>query len=130
MYQDQMTANMINLNYSPFNVTVAFINPVGTENPYEGQVDPFPVAKPTPANTFFQIPEAAGPFVLGMKPPTIQQWILTLEEQLPYSTLFRLGYEGSSADHLFGAIEGNAAVYDPAETQAQNVANDIQPSRA
>jgi hypothetical protein len=123
MYQDQMTANMINLNYSPFNVTVAFTNPVSTENPYEGQVNPFPVAKPTPANTFFQIPEAAGPFVLGMKPPTIQQWNLTLEQQLPYSTLFRLGYEGSSADHLFGAIEGNAAVYDPAETQAQNVAN-------
>jgi hypothetical protein len=123
MYQDQMTANMINLNYSPFNVTVAFTNPVSTENPYEGQVNPFPVAKPTPANISFQIPEAAGPFVLGMKPPTIQQWNLTLEQQLPYSTLFRLGYEGSSADHLFGAIEGNAAVYDPAETQAQNVSN-------
>ncbi|HEY6852318.1 MAG TPA: carboxypeptidase-like regulatory domain-containing protein [Terracidiphilus sp.] len=123
MYQDQMTANMINLNYSPFNVTVAFTNPVSTENPYEGQVNPFPVAKPTPANISFQIPEAAGPFVLGMKPPTIQQWNLTLEQQLPYGTLFRLGYEGSSADHLFGAIEGNAAVYDPAETQAQNVAN-------
>jgi hypothetical protein len=123
MYQDQMTANMINLNYSPFNVTVAFTNPVSTENPYEGQVNPFPVAKPTPASTPFQIPEAAGPFVLGMKPPTIQQWNLTLEQQLPYNTLFRLGYQGSSADHLFGAIEGNAAVYDPAETQKQNVAN-------
>lgn len=123
MYQDQMTANMINLNYSPFNVTVAFTNPVSTENPYEGQVNPFPIVKPTPVGTPFQTPLAAGPFVLGMKAPTIQQWNLTLEQQLPSGTLFRLGYEGSSADHLFGAIEGNAAVYNPTETQTQNVAN-------
>jgi hypothetical protein len=124
MYQDQMTANMVNPNYSPFNVTVSFNDPVSTANPYSGQVDPFPVAKPTPANTPVQIPLAnGGPFVLGMKAPTIQQWNLTLEQQLPSSTLFRLGYQGSSADHLFGAIEGNAAVYNPLETQKQNVAN-------
>jgi hypothetical protein len=123
MYQDQMTANMINLNYSPFNVSVSLTNPASIENPYQGQVDPFPVAKPTPTTTPFQIPEAAGPFVLGMKPPTIQQWNLTLEQQFFFSSLLRLAYEGSSADHLFGAVEGNAAVYNPAETQKQNVAN-------
>lgn len=123
MYQDQMTANMINLNYSPFNVSVSFTNPASTENPYQGQVNPFPVVKPTPASTPFQIPEAAGPFVLGMKAPTIQQWNLTVEQQMLYSMLFRVAYEGSSADHLFGAVEGNAAVYNPALTQKQNVAN-------
>jgi hypothetical protein len=58
-----------------------------------------------------------------MKPPTIQQWNLTLEQQMPFATLFRISYEGSAADHLFGAVEGNAAVYNPALTQKQNVAN-------
>ena len=123
LYQDQMTANMINLNYSPFNVNVTVTNPASTANPYQGQVDPFPIVKPTPASTPFQIPQAAGPFVPDMKPPTIQQWNLTLEQQVPYHTLFRLGYQGSSAYHLLGAIEGNAAVYNPALTQKQNVSN-------
>lgn len=122
-YQDQMTANMINLNYSPFNVNVTITNPASTANPYQGHVDPFPITKPTPQSTPFQIPMAAGPFVPGMRPPTIQQWNLTLEQQAPFGTLFRLGYQGSSAYHLLGAIEGNAAVYNPALTQKQNVAN-------
>jgi hypothetical protein len=123
MYQDQMTANMINLNYSPFNVNVTITNPASTANPYQGQTNPFPVSKPTPPSTAFQIPMAAGPFVPDMKPPTVQQWNLTLEQQAPYHTLFRLGYQGSSAYHLLGAIEGNAAVYNPALTQKQNVSN-------
>jgi hypothetical protein len=123
LYQDQMTANMINLNYSPFNVNVTLTNPASTANPYQGQVDPFPIIKPTPPSTPFQIPMAAGPFVPDMKAPTIQQWNLTLEQQVPFGTLFRLGYQGSSAYHLLGAIEGNAAVYNPALTQKQNVSN-------
>jgi Carboxypeptidase regulatory-like domain len=123
LYQDQMTANMINLNYSPFNVNVTVTNPASTANPYQGQVDPFPIVKPTPPSTPFQIPMAAGPFVPDMKPPTIQQWNLTMEQQVPFHTLFRLGYQGSSAYHLLGAIEGNAAVYNPALTQKQNVSN-------
>jgi len=123
LYQDQMTANMINLNYSPFNVNVTITNPASTMNPYQGQVDPFPIAKPTPPSTPFQIPQAAGPFVPNMKPPTIQQWNLTFEQQAPFSTLLRFSYQGSSAYHLLGAIEGNAAVYNPALTQKQNVSN-------
>lgn len=123
LYQDQMTANMINLNYSPFNVNVTITNPASTVNPYQGQINPFPIAKPTPPSTPFQIPQAAGPFVPNMKPPTIQQWNLTFEQQMPFSTLLRIGYQGSSAYHLLGAIEGNAAVYNPALTQKQNVSN-------
>jgi hypothetical protein len=123
LYQDQMTANMINLNYSPFNVNVTITNPASTANPYQGYVNPFPIPKPTPQSTPFQIPMAAGPFVPNMKPPTIQQWNLTLEQQLPFSTLIRLNYQGSSAYHLLGAIEGNAAIYNPALTQKQNVSN-------
>jgi hypothetical protein len=123
LYQDQMTANMINLNYSPFNVNVTVTNPASTANPYDGQVDPFPITKPTPPTLPFQIPQSAGPFVLGMKPPTIEQWNLTLEQQFAFSSLLRIGYQGSSAYHLLGAIEGNAAIYNPELTQKQNVSN-------
>ena len=124
MYQDQMTANTINPNFSPFNTNVTFTNPASLENPYQGHVDPFPLpAGPAPKNTPFQIPEAANPFTFGMKAPTIEQWNLTLEQQLLGNSVMRLAYEGQSADHLFGSVEGNAAVYNPAETQQQNVAN-------
>jgi hypothetical protein len=122
-YQDQMTANMINVNYSPFNVNVTITNPASTANPYQGQVDPFPIAKPTPKGTVFQLPMAAGPFVPGMKAPTVQQWNLTLEQQAPLHTVLRVGYQGSSAHHLLGALQGNAAIYNPALTQKQNVSN-------
>lgn len=124
MYQDQMTANTINPNFSPFNTNVTITNPVSTDNPYQGYVDPFPLpAGPAPKNTTFQIPEAANPMTLGMKPPTIEQWNLTLEQQVSPSQVLRLAYEGQNADHLFGSVEGNAAVYNPAETIQQNRAN-------
>jgi hypothetical protein len=123
MYQDQMTVNMVNISYNPFTVNVSFTDPVSTANPYQGQVDPFPVSKPTPPTTQFQVPQAAGPMALGMKPPTIQQWNLTLEQQIPHGILLRIGYQGSMADHLYAAVEANAAVYNPAETQKQNVTN-------
>jgi hypothetical protein len=119
-----MTANTINPNFSPFNTNVTFTNPASLENPYQGHVDPFPLpAGPAPTDTPFQIPEAANPFTLGMKAPTIEQWNLTLEQQLLRNSVMRLAYEGQSADHLFGSVEGNAAVYNPVETQQQNVAN-------
>jgi len=124
MYQDQMTANTINPNFSPFNTNVTITNPVSTDNPYQGYVDPFPLpAGPAPVNTAFQIPEAANPFTLGMKAPTIEQWNLTLEQQLSHSQVLRLAYEAENANHLFGSVEGNAAVYNPAETMQQNLAN-------
>ena len=124
MYQDQMTANTMNPNFSPFNVNVNFTNPASIENPYQGQIDPFPLPRgPAPQSTPFQIPEAANPFTLGMKPPTIDQWNLTLEQQVLHSSVFRIAYEGEASYNLFGSVEGNAAIYNPAETLQQNLAN-------
>lgn len=124
MYQDQMTANAINPNFSPFNTNVTITNPASMDNPYQGYVNPFPLPPGlAPKNTAFQIPEAANPMTLGMKAPTIEQWNLTLEQQLPHSQVLRFAYEAENADHLFGSVEGNAAVYNPAETVQQNLAN-------
>jgi hypothetical protein len=55
-----------------------------------------------------------------MAAPTIQQWNLTVERQLPWASLLRVAYEGQEAYHLFGAVEGNAAVYDPKLSAADN----------
>ena len=124
MYQDQMTANTINPNFSPFNTNVTITNPASTDNPYQGYNDPFPL--PTglaPKGTAFQIPEAANPMTLNMKAPTIEQWNLTLEQQMFHNQVLRLSYEAENAYHLFGSVEGNAAVYNPAETIQQNLAN-------
>ena len=124
MYQDQMTANTINPNFSPFNTNVTITNPASTDNPYQGYYDPFPLpAGPAPQGTVFQIPEAANPMTLDMKAPTIEQWNLTLEQQVLHNQVLRFAYEGQNADHLFGSVEGNAAVYNPAETIPQNLAN-------
>ena len=124
VYQDQMTANTINPNFSPFNTNVTFTNPASMENPYQGNVDPFPLAPGrAPKNTLFQIPEAANPMTLGMQAPTIEQWNLTLEQQALHNSVFRIGYEGQASRHLFGSVEGNPAIYNPAKTHQQNVAN-------
>lgn len=124
MYQDQMTANTINPTFSPFSTSVTFTNPTSFANPYQGQVNPFPLPPgPAPVTTPFQIPMAANPMTRNMKAPVIQQWNLTTEQQIGYGTLLRLAYEGQNAIHLFGSVEGNAAIYDPTKTYLQNVSN-------
>lgn len=124
MYQDQMTANTINPNFSPFNTNVTITNPASTDNPYQGYVNPFPLNPGlAPQGTPFQIPEAANPMTLGMKAPTIEQWNLTVEQQVFRTQVLRVAYEGQNAYHLFGSVEGNPAIYNPSETIQQNLAN-------
>jgi hypothetical protein len=55
-----------------------------------------------------------------MKAPMIQQWNLTVEGQLPMASLVRVADEERESYHLFGAVEGNAAVYNPALSASQN----------
>ncbi|HUQ90754.1 MAG TPA: carboxypeptidase regulatory-like domain-containing protein [Bryobacteraceae bacterium] len=113
MYQDQATGNTINPNYNPFTIQTTINFPASTADPYRGQVNPFPIARPHPSTVTFPLPMTANPFSYGMKAPTIQQWNFTIERQLPASALIRVAYEGQSAYHLFGSVEANAAVYDP-----------------
>jgi hypothetical protein len=120
IYQDQMTGNTINPNYNPFTITTTIPFPASTRNPYQGQVNPFPIYRPNPSNLTFPLPMAANPFTYGMKAPIIQQWNFTVERQLPWTSLLRVAYEGQEAYHLFGSTEGNAAIYDPTLSAADN----------
>jgi hypothetical protein len=120
VYGDQMPSNTINPGYSPFVVNATFAYPVSIENPYQGHLDPFPVARPVPSTAVFPIPMTAQPFTFGMRPTLIQQWNTTVERQFGWASLVRVAYEGQSADHLPGGIEGNAPIYNPALTVAAN----------
>ncbi|MCC6590594.1 MAG: TonB-dependent receptor [Bryobacterales bacterium] len=113
MYQDQATGNTINPNYNPFTIQTTINFPFSTADPYRGQVNPFPIARPHPSNVTFPLPMSANPFSFGMKAPTIQQWNFSIERQLPASALIRVAYEGQNAYHLFSSIEMNPGVYDP-----------------
>jgi hypothetical protein len=120
LYGDQMPSNTINPGYSPFVVNATYAFPGSIENPYAGRLNPFPVPRPVPSTAVFPIPMTAQPFTFGMKPTLIQQWNVTVERQLKWSSMLRVAYEGSAADHLPGGIEGNAPIYNPALTVAQN----------
>jgi hypothetical protein len=130
IYHDQVMALVNNrqLSQSPFDVSTDVVFPASLDNPYEGTVDPFPVPRPTPHSFIFPEPFLAVAFYPGAAEPTTQQWNLTVEHQLPAATLLRVSYEGSGSYHLFGDIEGDAGVYDPALSFTQNE-EDIQQRR-
>jgi hypothetical protein len=122
MFQDQMIANNFNPVYAPFAVSTFIPFPVSTENPYQGQVNPFPVPQPTPSSFAPSLPLANGnPYLPGMQAPTIQQWNLTVERQFPAAVLLRVAYEGESAYHLESNGEINAAIYNPSLSRTQNL---------
>ncbi len=122
IYHEQLEAiaNNRQLNSPPFNVQVEVTFPPSTENPYQNTVDPFPVSRPTPANYVFPTPFTAVPYYPGAVEPTIQQWNLIVEHQLPGKTLLRVAYEGARSYHMPGAIEGNAGVFNSQLSFTQN----------
>jgi hypothetical protein len=124
IYVDQMTANTLNPGYNPFTVSVSVPYPAAIENPYATTYDPFPVQRPHPSTLKFALPMAAQPLTYNMKASLVQQWNVTTERQLPWSALLRIAYEGESANHLPGALEGDAAVYNPALSAAANRKNE------
>ena len=80
MFQDQMIGTNVNPTYAPFAVSTLVPLPVSLENPYQGQVNPFPVAQPTPSNFSPPLPLAnVNSYVPDMRAPTSMQWNLTVE---------------------------------------------------
>jgi len=59
MYQDQATGNTINPNYNPFTIQTTINFPFSTADPYRGQVNPFPIARPHPSTVTFPLPMSA-----------------------------------------------------------------------
>ena len=128
MFQQQQLGQIFNPTYTPFSTTADILYPTGgIANPYQGQVDPFPIPQPAPHNITPVLPEGGvNPFTRHMKAQTGQQSNLTVEQQLAFATLLRVSYEGANAWHMDSTIEGNPAIYNPALTRAQNLADTNQ----
>jgi hypothetical protein len=132
IYHDQVEALVNNrqLTSNPFSIQKIIEFPEGgLSNPYVGTIDPFPAPRPTPHNYVFPEPFLAVAFYPGTAIPTTQQWNLTVEHQLPAATMVRVSYEGSNSYHMFGDIEGDPGIYDPALSFTQNE-EDIQQRRS
>lgn len=119
MYHDEPMA--INLDSFaanvPFNTAVTLNFPVSLQNPYIGYTDPFTSATPAGSYTTPFALTAYGP---RLSYPTLMQWNLTAEQELPEGFVFRLSYEGSGAYHLLAASEGNPSIYIPGASTATN----------
>lgn len=122
MYHYQMSDIQTNRQYDspPYSVMVDQSFPASLNNPYQGIVDPFPISRPIPSNYVFPEPFLAVDYYPGDTDPTTQEWNFTIEHQLPAQTLLRVSYEGSNSYHMFGDIEGDAGVYNPALSWTQN----------
>ncbi|MFN0172732.1 MAG: carboxypeptidase regulatory-like domain-containing protein [Bryobacteraceae bacterium] len=122
MFIDQMSGISASSQFNPFTVSVQINYPKSYSAPYEGSgvINPFPIQGRPPASYPWQLPLTASPFFPGLKAPTIQQWNFTVEHQLPAAAMVRVAYEGSGSYHLFGGVEGNQPVYNPAVSALQN----------
>jgi hypothetical protein len=91
-------------------ITQAALNCTGAQ---AASYPTFPSPFPAPANfpyspPFNQIAVSYDPSG-GYKVPTIYEWNLTFEHQLPFSMLMRVGYVGSRSTHILETQDFNAA---------------------
>jgi len=124
IYHDEPGAlvNNRNLSSPPWNLRVDFTNPASLSNPFEGRVNPYHgiVPTPLPGDTTYGTPFLEVSYGTRFPYPTIQQWNLTVERQVPANILFRLSYEASGSYHLFGGMDHNAGVYIPGKSTFSN----------
>jgi len=123
IYHDQPMGVMNNdqLSIPPYGFLASISPPASLGDPYAGQINPFPFPTPPPASLNFPTPFSVEAYDPSFTDPTIQQWNLTLERQLPSDFMLRVAYEGSQSYHLFGGVQGNAAVYIPGGSTLSNV---------
>jgi hypothetical protein len=123
IYHDEPGALVNNrqLDSPPWAQQVAF-QFTDLSNPFAGHTNPFTagVTRPFPSTTQFPTPFLVVAYDSTFRPPAIQQWNLTVERQIANNFVARLSYQGLESYHLFGAVEGNAAVYVPGETTLKN----------
>ena len=127
IFQEQLPINGQNVvsdSNLPFSFRTVAVPPPGTlSNPYGTTTPPFPrPTVPLPSEVYPFPISGVGLFGPGLKTPTIQQWNLTVEQQLRAQFALRISYEGSHSANLQGSVEGNASVYDPNLTLNQNLA--------
>jgi hypothetical protein len=106
------------LTSPPNSVRVDITTPATFANPYNGVVNPYPVARPIGAAQVFPTPFLLVAFDPKFTYPSIHQWNFTIEQSLPKSLVGRITFQGSAGRHLFHAADLNAAVYGPGATIA------------
>ena len=103
-------------NGQPFNIYEVLYNSnsllYNWRDPYQGGPDPVAqfaqqANNPGP-NAKFSTPIAGELAFVNFHMPYIQQWNLTVEQQLPLQTLFRVTYVGSKGTHLQWTRDANA----------------------
>lgn len=99
---------------TPFSPQLTLTPPPGPfSNPLIGIQSPFPASFPPAKDTPFQAPV----LVIALDPrgvyntPSIYNWNLAVERQLPKDWLARVAYVGSRSNHLERSEELNPAVY-------------------
>ncbi|MEO7652351.1 MAG: hypothetical protein ABIZ80_17945, partial [Bryobacteraceae bacterium] len=102
----------------PASVRVEITPPQSFENPYAGQVNPFPILRPFPSSVNFPKPYSIILFDPNFGYPSIHQWNLTLERAVTKSMVARVTYQGSVGRGLFLASQINPAVAGPGATRA------------
>lgn len=112
------TMNNRIVDLTPFSPQISLTQPQGSfSNPYLGIVNPYPSPFPPAKATTFPSPVLVVTFdpANGAKArtPTIYNWNLMLERQLPSGWIMRAGYVASHSSHLMESIELNPAIYTP-----------------
>jgi Carboxypeptidase regulatory-like domain len=122
IYHDQVMGVSYNNqgDQPPFEITASGSYPSNFAEPYQTIPNPFPAPYPIPSDYKFTLPFTATPYYAGSKYPTTQQWNSTVDQQLPAQTLLRVSYQGARSYHMPGAIQGNAGIYNPELSYAEN----------
>ncbi|MBO0859221.1 MAG: TonB-dependent receptor [Chloracidobacterium sp.] len=126
VFYDSIQNGIINnrfVDLTPFSPQFNVTTPPGTfSNPYLGFVNPYPAPFPPPANAAFQPPDLVVTYDPGHNhkylTPTIYNWNLSFERQLPGNWLIRAAYVASHGTHLLESVELNPAVYTPGNTKS------------
>lgn len=99
------------------NTPGSFVDPYGAS----GQPDPFPFDPAQVSKDFqFTLPVNTAAFDANFRTGHLQQWSLTLERQLPASSMIRIAYVGNRGVKLWASRDINYARYVPGASTVSN----------
>jgi hypothetical protein len=105
------------------NADTSLVNPYLVA-PYNG-VNPFPFTPPTGAAATFLLPQAPVVFANNAATPRLNQYNLTVQQQLTKNTSLQAGYIGTLSRKMSGNVDQNYPIYEdvPGTTTAPSTAN-------
>ncbi len=109
-----------NLANQPFTLQFNIRTPPSLSNPYGSTTPEIPYFPPQTAEeraqAEFFLPVRVAGYDAGFRNPYVQQYNLSLEQQIEKYTKITLAYVGSAGRHLFVPLERNPAVFGPGAT--------------